>query len=263
MSGRDDTAAPETTTNTDMHTRGEIPMTRSSTALVRALGAALVLAPALGWTVFEAAVKERSFQGDIEVWIDRQLPNGKTKIVDSFVGRGLSFKATVAEVAGGKQVTSKWVLNGKTEKGKPFTVQLVGPAKMDADLKSGSVMLDLPIRWTVNGRTVEKIVELSTDVFIPSPKGALTGQRMKIQNGSSPIRLVGQTTTGAAEVASSEQEILELSDAKQQDLVELESQGSSSARKPRLNAAKPGPKATPLRLMLIVNGVVRAEALDR
>ena len=166
-------------------------MIRRSTVFGRALGGALVLVSTLGWTVFETATKERTFEGGISVVQGRKLPDGKWELIDEFKGSGLNFHASVLELARGKEVDTKWVLNGKTAKGRPFTLRLARPAPMQADLKTGSVVLQLPVEVTLDGKTTQRVVSLSTEQSVTGPEGSISGRRMSIQNRSSPVVVVG------------------------------------------------------------------------
>ena len=121
----------------------------------------------------------------------------------------------------------------------------------------------LPVKWNVNGREIQQDVVLSTDASVTTPEGVIRGRRLNVQNGASPIGLVGQTSAGAAGA----------------ELVEIESKpGAVDARKSTSRAIVPDsdePKAgsaeasarVPFKdlgattLHILVDGSVRA--LDR
>ncbi|HEX2250312.1 MAG TPA: hypothetical protein VHH32_08170 [Gemmatimonadales bacterium] len=62
---------------------------------------------------------------------------------------------------------------------------------MQADLKTGSVLLQLPVDVTLDGRTTQRVVNLGTDQSVTGPEGSISGRRMNIQNGSSPVVMIG------------------------------------------------------------------------
>lgn len=170
-------------------------MTSTPRFLARTALGALLLTPVVGWTAYQATA-ERSFDGKITVLLDRQLPGGKWELVDRFESSAVSFRASLLDAARGKQVRTSFKLSGKTREGRPFSLRLAQPGTVERDLATGSVVLRLPIEWEVDGRRIQRPMELRTDGTIQTPEGSFTGRRLSVQNGSSPIGLVGQAPAG-------------------------------------------------------------------
>ena len=163
-----------------------------SRILLRTLGLVLVLVSVLGWRVFEAVTAERSFEGRISAQGIRKLPDGKSELIEEFQNSAINFRMSVAELARGKQVTTNWVLNGKTAKGRPVTVRLARPGGADVNLQAGTVALRLPLEFDVGGKKFQKEVTLSTEQSVSGPSGIVRGKRASIQNGVAPVAVVGE-----------------------------------------------------------------------
>lgn len=168
-------------------------MTRRSLFRPRALAAPLVLTSVLGWSATEAVTANRTFEGGLSIQAGRKLPDGKWQLIDEFHGRGINFEATVLELATGKQVTTDWALSGKSAGGRSFSARLTGPAQMQSNLLTGQVELRLPFEGMFGDHRFTQQLVLSTDGSVASPKGVLKGRRMQIQDGTSPVALVGET----------------------------------------------------------------------
>ena len=146
---------------------------------------------AVGGFLIHAAAKKREFSGKIAIKVCKKLPNGQWQEIDKAEGP-LSFEGNLIDVASGKEFTTNRVWSSTSAKGKSFNAALPGAGKLTADLTSGKFdFTSVPIKLTVDGKTVIADFSLTTDtVSVPNGE-SLSGKRVRIVNKQGDIAVVG------------------------------------------------------------------------
>ncbi len=146
---------------------------------------------AVGGFLLHAAAKKREFTGKITIKVCKKLPNGQWQEIDKAEGP-LSFEGSLIEAGSSKEFTTNRVWSSTSAKGKGFSAALQGAGKLTADLTSGKFdFSSVPIKFTVDGKTVSADFALTTDtVSVPNGE-SLSGKRVRIVNKQGDIAVVG------------------------------------------------------------------------
>lgn len=145
----------------------------------------------VGISLATVAAKEREIQAQFELIADEQEGANLSYPLDTLRVPQTQFRIKVTG-NGAKQVTTNFVWNGSTVRGRQVSVRLAGVASSNVDLTTGKVETNLPFELTLANKKYSLPV-LATTETITDAFGTISGKRANIQKRSATLRLVGST----------------------------------------------------------------------
>lgn len=158
-----------------------------------------------GWLFAQSLAKQRDFDGTVSVKIGLKEANGTWNVIDTLNAPGTHITTSVAELAGTKKVSTPFVFNGKSQQGRQISVRLQNAGDATVSLDSGQLDTKLPVQLSVDGKTFNFLLPLSTESSA-SPIGPLSGRRAVIDKATrtATLKLAGasQLTLPGVRIAS-------------------------------------------------------------
>ena len=146
-------------------------MTRKRCAVVASIFALFVVS-----LVFAAeAAKKRDFQGRGQFLFCKKGSDGHWEVFDKWT-TDLAFKVSVTDIAARKEFTSDGTWSGESEKGHRISVRLSGPGKAKVSLTEGTVDVEVPFAFTVDGKNLNESFR-ATSGTTDGETGPISGQR--------------------------------------------------------------------------------------
>lgn len=136
------------------------------------------------------ATKRFKVTTDLELIVCEPDGKGSWKPLDRLSATA-SFDASLAELAYSKQYQTNAVWTPTpSEKGCLISVRQSRPVKESWNHATGEYKLELPIEAKVNGKTVNLILNATSET-VQTPLGSISGQRAKLVNGTLHAGLIG------------------------------------------------------------------------
>lgn len=154
----------------------------SRRGLKLSLLAVLTMFVAFGALAASAVFKQRDATVDLKVRLCKKGSDGKWAVIDEANG-AVSFSASVADVASGKEVGTSHVWNVRSQKGRQLSIRLQRAGKVNLNVTSGLLALDLPFEVSVDGKKTSFNTKLSTEQ-ITTPIGSLSGKKAEINTSA-------------------------------------------------------------------------------
>jgi len=145
----------------------------------------LLLTITLGTVIAYSAGKRQSVSGQIVTELYRKGDGGQWKVMDRLVA-----PANFEAVTYGSYAQTDFVWKGRTEQGCHLEVRWGGRNRYHLDVPGGLLEFEVPIEFTLNGKTLAVPVKCSTG-SIRTPFSTLSGQRATIRDGSLYATVVG------------------------------------------------------------------------
>ncbi len=112
------------------------------------------------------------------IQICQKTENGAWDVIDEVGPAQMSFEASLLELADGKKVSSQFVWQTKTKKGRSYGVRLLEPANIDFNPMTGQFGAHLMFEVTLDDRKAKVPGKLTTESH-PGPRGTMKGQRAR------------------------------------------------------------------------------------
>jgi hypothetical protein len=146
---------------------------------------------ALGLLFAAGIAKQREIQAQFELIAGLQERPNLSDPLDSLK---VPLARFVIDVAGNgtKQVSTNFVWNGTTVRGRRVSIRLSGVAPSTVDLNTGKVETSLPFELTLASKRYSLPVFATTET-ITDAFGTISGQRAVITGKSARLKLVGST----------------------------------------------------------------------
>lgn len=163
----------------------------SRRGLKLSLLAALTMFIALGVMVADTVTKQRDASGQLEVILCKPDGKGGWKVVDK-VKDSINLSVTVAQLAAAssKQIDSKHNWTARSENGRQISVRLARAGKVNLNLTSGLLELDLPFEFTIDGKRSVADAHITTG-SLQTPLGSLSGKRAELRERTLSADLIG------------------------------------------------------------------------
>jgi hypothetical protein len=153
------------------------------------------------------AAKKRTFQGRGEFLFCKKGSDGHWEVFDKWTP-DLTFKVSVTDIAARKEFTSDGTWSGQTEKGHRISVRLSGPGKAKVSLTEGTVEVEVPFAFIVDGKNLNESFK-ATNGTTDGANGPISGQRVVFDSathtlsfavvGSKQIRVPFDLVSGTSE----------------------------------------------------------------
>ncbi|MFQ5605865.1 MAG: hypothetical protein ACE5HS_21555 [bacterium] len=141
------------------------------------LGIVIVII-AFGLVVASTVTKPLDISLRAHIKICKKTEKGKWEVIDEVGPENLNFSATLLELARDSKLSSSYVWNTKTKKGRTYRVRLLEQAKVDFNPVNGRLGSDLRFEVTIGDKKAIVPAKLTTD-SMPGPLGNLRGKRAK------------------------------------------------------------------------------------
>jgi hypothetical protein len=148
----------------------------------------LLIIAAFGALVAKAVTGQREASGEVMVELC-QKEGGVWKVIDRMKAAA-TFRASVAELASGKEARTDFTWTGTSEKGRKLSVRWSGPAKFKFDPARGLLEVNVTFDTSIDGRKINIPAKLTTE-SLSSPVGQLSGKSASLSNGVLTAGLVG------------------------------------------------------------------------
>jgi hypothetical protein len=139
----------------------------------------------IGIAVAKTVTQPMDFQLRTQVKFMEQNPQGKWVPVDQLPPTDVRFEATLLEVAAGQTVTSAFVLDTTTTKGKRFRSRLLGEANVDFNPVTGQLDARMTFEVEYDGEVVPVHAVITTEAR-NTPDGQIRGVRADNLFGRKP-----------------------------------------------------------------------------
>ena len=138
-------------------------------------------------------VVKAEFQGTVEVQFCIKNGDGRWDLFDKLTVPSVRFAATLDSITKGKEVARDLEFQGKTTGGREVSVRMIRPGKSVPNLTDGKVGLLLPLRITVNGKSADVNLELSTESITNTGATTISGRRLEVDQATGTVKfaLVG------------------------------------------------------------------------
>ncbi len=110
------------------------------------------------------------------IQICQKTENGAWEVIDEVGPANLSFEASLIELANGKKVSSQFVWQTKTKKGRSYSARLLEPAHIDFKPMTRQFSADLIFEVTLDNKKARVQGKLTTESHA-GPRGVIKGQR--------------------------------------------------------------------------------------
>lgn len=141
----------------------------------------------IGIAVATTVAQPMDFQLRTQVKFMEQNPQGKWVPVDQLPPTDVQFEASLIEVATGQTVTSAFVLDTTTTKGKRFRSRLLGEANVDFNPVTGQLDARMTFEVEYDGQ-VARVPSVITTEARNTPDGSIRGVRADNLFGRKPTR---------------------------------------------------------------------------
>jgi hypothetical protein len=193
-----------------------------------ALGLLIVLLAA-GGLFAKALFAQRDFSGTIRFELCQADGAGKWRIIDTMDVQS-NFSANVVEAAGGNVLTTNFVWNGRSAKGRKFTAKITRAAKASFDPTTGKLVIqDMAIEAALDGKK-ETVTATMTTESVEGATGTISGKRAQISNGQATLAMVGSTKLRTANLAPAGQASISGAKKVEEFLVVVKANGRLVAR---------------------------------
>ena len=141
----------------------------------------------IGIAVATTVARPMDFQLRTQVQFMEQNPQGKWVPVDQIPPTDVQFEASLIEVATGQTVTSAFVLDTTTTKGKRFRSRLLGEASVDFNPVTGQLDARMTFEVEYDGQVAQVPAVITTEAR-NTPDGSIRGVRADNLFGRQPTR---------------------------------------------------------------------------
>jgi hypothetical protein len=159
-----------------------------------AIALALLTISTLSFASISVAANAEQFQGSVELLFCIKNGDGRWDQIDKLTIPSVRFAATLDAITKGKAVAGDLEFQGKTASGRDVSVRALRPGKSVPNLTDGKVGLLLPLRITVNGKSSDVNLDLSTEPIqgLTGPI-ILNGHRLEVDQATGTVKfaLVG------------------------------------------------------------------------
>jgi hypothetical protein len=146
---------------------------------------ALLLAATWGTLIASNAIKRQKVSGEIVTEVYLKEDRSGWKLIDRLRANA-NFEAITAQ----SSAQTDFVWQGRSEQGCQVSAGWGGKARYDVDVQNGRLEFEVPMRFSVNGRTVTVPVKCTTG-SINSPSGTVSGRRGVFKDGTFSAAVVG------------------------------------------------------------------------
>jgi hypothetical protein len=141
-----------------------------------ALIATALLIAAAGGLVAHSLTKPQTIELKTHIRICQKTEKGAWEVIDEVGPATLNFEASLLELATGRKVSSQFVWQTKTKKGRSYTARLLDQADIDFNPATGQFVAGLKFEVTLDGKKATVPGKLTTESF-SGPLGNLKGKR--------------------------------------------------------------------------------------
>ena len=145
---------------------------------VGGLVAAAIVIATFGIVVARTVTRPLTVTVRTHIKICQKTDKGKWQVIDEVGPTTLTFNANLLELATGDKVSSAFVWQTKTKKGRAYSVRLLEPARIKFNPVNGRCDADLKFEITLDGKKASVPGRLTTESNA-GPLGMLKGQRAK------------------------------------------------------------------------------------
>jgi hypothetical protein len=167
---------------------------RSRITIVALVTFVLLMAGFGGLAAF-TAMRLQAVELKTHIQICQKTENGTWEVIDEVGPANLNFEASLIELANGKKVSSQFLWQTRTKKGRSYSVRLLEPAQIDFNPITQQFNADLIFEVTLDNRKARVQGKLTTESHA-GPRGVIKGQRAQ--------GLFGQNRTSLTLVSANE-----------------------------------------------------------
>ena len=153
-----------------------------------AIALVLLTLPASSFAFISPAVKKNEFQGSVELQFCGQTADGRWEVLDTLKISNVRFSASLSEVNRTVEVPGQFAFEGKTASGKHVSVRMQRPAKGVFNLTEGKAAFSLPLKVTVEGKTTDLKLNMTTESVVAPNGGTIRGERLKVDQATGTVK---------------------------------------------------------------------------
>jgi len=179
--------------NTGKKTMDRIILSLSDRRKRTAVALALLAITTLSVGFASATVKEGEFEGSAELKFCRKNKDGQWEVLDTLKISNVRFTASFNQITEGKAVADDLSFQGTTTKGRSVSVRALRAGKGVSNLTGGRAGLSLPLKITVDEKSVDVTVDITTETALAADGATIRGRRPEVDQvmGTVKFAMVG------------------------------------------------------------------------
>jgi len=156
----------------------------------RRVAVALVLLtlPAFSFAFTSPQVKKGEFQGGLKLRFFVKTSSGWFD--DLLDIANVRFSATQNDISSGKEIAGDLAFEGRTASGKRVSVRMQRPGKGVTNLTDGKVGFSLPLRITVEGKTADVTLNMTSEPVVAPDGATIRGRRLEVDQATGTVKFV-------------------------------------------------------------------------